>query len=117
MFGGIALVAGLLPPAQRLAEFKEHRFEFGLVQALRIIEVISGVFMLYGFNWARWLVGAWLAFQVVLSMLHPPFELVVHGLLFATVVYFLFPPQSSVYSRDARAGPPQQRTTGDSDLA
>ncbi len=55
VLGGLALVAGWLPPAQRLAECWAHPFEFGLVQALRIIEVVSGVFMFSGFNWARWL--------------------------------------------------------------
>jgi hypothetical protein len=117
VLGGIALVAGLLPLAQRLAEFKEHPFEFGLVQSLRMIEVISGVFMLYGFIWARWLLGAWLAYHVVLSMLHPPLELVVHGLLFATVVCFLFRSQASAYFRGTKVEPPQNRTTDDSHVA
>ena len=102
-FGGIALVAGLLPPAQRLAELREHPFEFGLVQALRLLEVLGGVFMLHGFNWARWLLAAWLAYHVVLSMVHSPLQLVVHGLLFGGVLCFLFRPTSSRYFRGWRA--------------
>jgi hypothetical protein len=55
--------------------------------------------MLRGKNWARWLLVFWLGYHVALSVLHPPFALVLHSLLFAAVLYFLFRPQASVYFR------------------
>jgi hypothetical protein len=69
--------------------------------------------MLCGFNWARWLLVVWIAYHVILSAFHSPFEVVIHGLLFGVVVYFLFRRQASVYFRDARAEPGKNRTTGD----
>ena len=55
-FGGIALLAGLLPPAdtaaaQRVAEFKtQHPFESAPIFVVQALAVLCGVFMLYGFN-------------------------------------------------------------------
>ena len=81
----------------------------GWVCVVRILAVLCGVFMLRGFNWARWLLLVWIAYHVILSVFHSPFELAVHGLLFAVIAYFLFRPQASVYFRGARAGPPDSR--------
>jgi hypothetical protein len=111
-FGSIALLTGLLPnvnttAAQRLAELKGPWFVHGIVHVSRMVMVLSGVFMLYGFNWARWLLVAWLAFHVIISVLHSPFQLLVHSLLFAVVVFFLFRPPASAYFRGTRAKPPQ----------
>lgn len=43
-----------------------------------VMAVVSGVFMLRGANWARWLCVVWLAFHVVMSVFHETFEFVVH---------------------------------------
>lgn len=98
--GVIALLYHLLPPV-----------EGGLVWVcvVRILAVLCGVFMLHGFNWARWLLLVWIAYHVILSVFHSPFELAVHGLLFAVIAYFLFRPKASVYFRGARAGPLDSR--------
>jgi hypothetical protein len=104
-FGSIALLSGLLPnvnitATERLAELKGHWY----VHVSRIVQVLSGVFMLYGFNWARWLLVVWIVFHVIISALHSPFQLLVHSLLFAVVLYFLFRPPASEYFR-GRAKP------------
>lgn len=107
VFGSIALLTGLLPNAnttapQRIAELKGHWY----VHVSRMVMILSGVFMLYGFNWARWLIVAWLVFHVIIGLLHGSLQLLMHSLLFVVVVYFLFRPSSSAYFRDARAKPP-----------
>ena len=109
-FGGIALLATLLRPAgssaaQRVAE---HPIEFWLIQVIRIIAVLCGVFMLYGFNWARWLLVVWVGYHIVLSILHSPWELLVHSLLFTIVLYFVFRPQASAYFRNTGTESPQK---------
>lgn len=108
VFGSIALLAGLLPnvnttAAQRVAELKGHWY----VHVVRVVMVLGGVFMLYGFNWARWLLVGWLAFHVIIGVLHSPFQLLVHSLLFVVVVYFLFRPPASAYFRGTRSEPPR----------
>ncbi len=105
-FGSIALLTGLLPnvnttAAQRIAEIKGHWY----VHVSRMVMALGGVFMLYGFNWARWLLVVWMGFHVILSLLHSPLQLLVHSLLFVVILYFLFRPPASAYFRSTRAEP------------
>ena len=108
VFGSIGFLASLLPyvdtaAAHRIAYLNAH----WMVHVARALAVLSGVFMLYGFNWARWLLVVWIAFHIILSALHSPFELLMHCLIFAVVLCFLFRPQASAYFRGTRAEPPQ----------
>jgi hypothetical protein len=107
----IFLAAGVVGLAYHATEFKaQHPLDYDLVLVcfVRLLAIVSGVFMLRGSNWARWLLLAWLAYHVILSGFHTPFELVVHGVLLAVVAYFLFRPQASAYFRGARAEPEQK---------
>jgi hypothetical protein len=101
--GVMALFGGMLPLAQRMTEFKQHPFGFGLIQVVRILAIIAGAFMLCGFNWARWLMVVWLTFHVILSAFHSPVELMIHTLLFVVVAYFLFRAPARDYFHAARA--------------
>ena len=105
MVGGIALFGGLLPPGQQMAELRRHPIEFGLIQTVRLLGLIGGVFVLRGFNWARWLLIFWLAFHVALSAFHSRRELMVHGLLFVVVAHLLFRAPAAAYFRSARVEP------------
>jgi hypothetical protein len=113
--GSVSLLASLLPlvdtvAAQQIARLKaQHPVEFWLTPVVRILAILSGAFMLYGFNWARWLLVVWLGYHVILSAFHSLFELLVHSLLLAVVLYFLFRPEASTYFRGTRAEPPQKQ--------
>ena len=65
------------------------------IAGVEIVAITSGVFMLLGHNWARWLAMLWITFHVVLSIFHPWMELVVHIIVFALFAFVLF-------RRDAR---------------
>ena len=73
-------------------------FEYDLVWIfiVELAAILCGAFMLRGANWARWLASAWMAFHVVLSFFHSLREVVVHGLVFAPIAYFLFRPEASL---------------------
>ena len=106
-FGSIAFLISLIPyvdvfATPRLAYFKAH----WMVHVARIAGVVSGVFMLYGFNWARWLLVVWIVFHLILSVLHSTVQVVVHGLLFALVLYLIFRPQASAYFRGTNTALP-----------
>lgn len=107
-YGVAALFSRVLPlvdeaAAQHMAELRAQGFiEFGVVWMMRVLAVVSGVFMLYGFNWARWLLVVWLGYHVILSVFHPPFELIVHGLLFVAGLHFLFRTPATAYFRGAK---------------
>ncbi|MGH9883565.1 MAG: hypothetical protein ACRD6N_19240 [Pyrinomonadaceae bacterium] len=112
----IFIAVGSIALLYHLSELRAQRWsEQGLVWVcfVRFLAVLSGVFMLRGFNWARWLLVVWLAYHVILSAFHSPFEVVMHSLLFGVVVYFLFRPQASAYFRRTPAEPPQNPKTGD----
>lgn len=100
VFGSIALLSGLLPlggatTAQRAAELQSHWY----VHLSRILQIVGGVFMLYGFNWARWLMVVWIGFHIVIGALHSPVQLLMHALIFSVILYFLFRPKASAFFR------------------
>ncbi len=104
--GAVGLTYHLLP--QQVAEFKARHgtaAELVWVCAVRAVAVLCGVFLLRGCNWARWLLAAWMAFHVVLSLFHSAMEAVVHALLFGVLGFVLFRPQASAYFRRREAGP------------
>ena len=105
VFGSISLLAGLLPFggvtfAQRAAELKGFHV---LVHFVRLLALVAGVFMLYGRNWARWLLVAWMVFHLVVSALHSTMQLLLHALIFTVILYFLFRPPASSYFDTARS--------------
>jgi hypothetical protein len=103
IFGSIALLSGLLPltganTAQLIAEFKMH----WMVHLSRVAQVVSGLFMLRGHNWARWLMVAWIVSHIVVGALHGWLQLLTHVLIFSVILFFLFRPRANQYF--ARSG-------------
>ena len=106
--GTVALGYHLQP--NHIAEFRANPTfanELIWVCLIRILAIVAGAFLLRGYNWARWLLVAWLAYHVVLSALHSVFEVSVHGLLFVIIVYFLFRgPAAAFFGTKSRPGHP-----------
>jgi hypothetical protein len=98
------VAAGAIGLAYHLTEFK-GQFEYGLVWVciVRFLAIVSGLFMLRGSNWARWLLLVWIVYHVILSAFHSLSELAMHSLLLVVVAYFLFRPKASAYFHAARA--------------
>ena len=66
------------------------------VELIELLAVVSGAFMLAGYNWARWLAVAWMAFHVAISF--PVLrQFVIHLLILALVVWILFLPGARRY--------------------
>ena len=102
IIGWLFVAAGVIGLACHATEFKARRpFEYDAVWVclVRLLAILCGVFMLRGSNWARWLLVVWMGYHIVLSALHSPLQLIVHSLLFAVILYFLFRPQASAYFR------------------
>jgi hypothetical protein len=89
IFGSIALLSGVLP----LADLKSHWY----VHLSRILQIVAGVFMLYGRNWARWLLVAWIAFHIVVGALNGITSLVMHVVIFSVILFFVFRRDANVY--------------------
>jgi hypothetical protein len=98
IFGAIALVSGLFPlmgasTAQLVADFKSH----WMVHFSRLAQMAGGLFMLRGQNWARWLLVVWMAFHVVISVLHSFTQVAIHVGIFSVILFFLFRKPASEY--------------------
>lgn len=98
IFGSIALLSGLLPfvganTAQLIAELKQH----WMVHLSRLVQVLSGLFMLRRHNWARWLLVVWVVFHIVVGALHGWIQFLIHILIFSVILFFLFRPRANEY--------------------
>jgi hypothetical protein len=98
IFGSIALISGLLPmfgatTAQLVADFKTH----WMVHLSRLAQIVAGLFMLRGRNWARWLMVVWIAFHIVVGALHGLAPLLTHVAIFSVILFFLFRPRASAF--------------------
>jgi hypothetical protein len=98
IFGSIALISGLLPLAgantsQLVAEIKKH----WMVHLSHVAAVVSGLFMLRGHNWARWLLVAWLVFHIVVGALHGWLQFLSHVLILSVFLFLLFRRNASEY--------------------
>ncbi len=98
IFGSIALIGGLLPmfgatAGQLAADFKSH----WMVHLSRLAQIVAGLFMLRGHNWARWLMVAWIAFHIVIGALHSLTQLLLHVAIFSVILFFLFRPRANAY--------------------
>jgi hypothetical protein len=103
-------VAGLISSALSLTDDvarpsagrPAHSGELALVLAVRALAVVGGALTLRGVGWARWLLIAWMAWHVGLSLGHSPGELAIHVLFLALVLFVLFRRQAFDYFRTAR---------------
>jgi hypothetical protein len=91
LFGSIALVGGVVRGGG--SDLVSHWY----VHLSRLLQIVAGVFMLYGRNWARWLLVAWIAFHIIISALHSALFLLMHVLIFSVILFFVFRRQASRY--------------------
>jgi hypothetical protein len=69
------------------------------VELVRALAIVSGVFMLRGHNWARWLAIVWIGFHVAISFFHSWQQVVMHAIVFAVFSLSLFRPAATAYFR------------------
>ena len=87
-----------------VAHFHEFSAPDGIWIALtEFLAFVSGVFLLFGRNWARWLAVAWIAFHVALSAFNSVRETAVHAVFLALIAWLLFRPDSTRFFRRGNA--------------
>jgi hypothetical protein len=82
-----------------LADLWPIQYDLLLATLVRVIAVVCGIYLLRARNWARWLSLTWIAFHVVISLLHSWLQLGIHILVCAAFAYFLFRPHVNEYFR------------------
>ena len=71
-----------------------------LVLAIGVAALIGGMFVLRGHNWARWLLAAWMALHVAISV-GKPTALVAHLVIFGFIAFLLFRPPAATHFRSS----------------
>ena len=68
-----------------------------LVEFIRLLAIVAGVFLLRGRNWARWLALAWMGYHVILSAFHALPEFAIHFVLLMVIGWALLRPPANRY--------------------
>jgi len=91
----------------------QHAFHLdGLeIELTELVALLSGVFLLRGRNWARWLAVAWMLFHVILSAFEPGRGLLIHSIICILIIWALFYPAANRYFRQQPAAPPPASVT------
>lgn len=96
---------------QHLAESSHEMSDFAIATGSQMLAILCGVFMLRGFNWARWLLAIWMGGHIAIGALHSPFAGITHALLFGVIAYFVFRPEATAYFRSPKASPTNPAAT------
>ena len=101
--GYLLIAAGAIGIVYHFTEFKSTPpSEYLLVLVVRLIAIVSGVYLLRGKDWARWLSIAWIACHLVISIFHTKQGIVVHAVVLIAFAVLLYLPVANQYFR-ARA--------------
>jgi hypothetical protein len=73
------------------------------IELTEFLAFVSGVFLLLGRNWARWLAVAWMAFHVVVSAFGSFRETAIHAVFLVVIAWLLFCSDSSRFFRRTNA--------------
>lgn len=73
--------------------------DFSFVVASGLLAIVGGFFVLRGRKAGRWLLVAWMAMHVVISIMHSLSQLAMHAVIFAVIFFFLYRPRASGFFR------------------
>lgn len=103
LLGRILIALGAIEFVYRLTKIHQpvHAADFG-VPLFELVILVSGVFLLRGSGWARWLAVAWVGLHVAVGSLHSLSRGIVHGLIFLLFAWMLFRPEINAWFRMRR---------------
>ena len=99
LIGVGSMFAGVSP----IIKNHEVRLDSVIVAVSGLTALLSGIFMLRCANWARWLCVAWMAFHVVVSILHNTLELAIHLLVLIVLVIVLFRTSAACFRKESHS--------------
>jgi hypothetical protein len=89
--------------AEQVAKLKADGLaDLGPAWSSRLAAVIGGAYLFRGFNWARWLLVAWMVFHLGLSAFHSWQQLLLHAAIFTPILYFLFAQAATAFLSHGR---------------
>src|ERR1700744_4799674 len=89
IIGWLYIVVGAVGFVYHFNEFGGQPFRSEIVwtELVRLAAVVSGIYMLRGHNWARWLALAWIGAHVILSALNSLAEVAAHVVFLAVLTF------------------------------
>lgn len=95
----ISCIVGLI---YHFREFDLRRpFDHGFVLGIRLVGLIAGIYLLRRRNWARWVVIAWMAYHVVLSLAHSVGQTLAHAAFLIVIAWCLLRRDTAAWFRPA----------------
>lgn len=98
------IAAGLIGFIYHIKDFSTadpFAYDSFWIQVIRLLAAIGGVAVLIRKSWGRWILLGWIAFHTGLSIFHTLPQLIIHVVLLAVVVYFLFRSKAKEYFKIA----------------
>ena len=95
----IYMFAGTMDFIYHLTESLTWDIRLVLIQFVRILAIIGGIFVLRKANWARWLLIAWITFHLIISFHHAIPEIITHFLFLILTIYCLYNPKAIKFFR------------------
>ena len=90
------IAVGIIGFAHYFPGLVAHQEDSLWAELTELLVIVSGVFMLRGHNWARWLALVWMAFHVAISF--PVYrQMAIHLTIFAGIALVLFRPDAGRY--------------------
>jgi hypothetical protein len=105
VLGWIYIVMGTVGVVYHARELGLHgsfHSDVLLIEALRVMAIVAGIFLLKGQNWARWLAIAWIALHVVASFYNSWQQALIHAIFLAIILFLLTRPVADAFFRGAK---------------
>src|SRR5574341_1348275 len=97
--GWLFIVAGASGFVYHIIGPEAFDLEHILVLVVRLLAIVGGASVLFGQNWARWLLICWIGYHVILSFWHSTSEIAAHIVLLLATTFALLNSRASVYFR------------------
>jgi hypothetical protein len=109
LLGWMLIAVGAIECATHAAAIRRpiHIRDIGL-PLFELAILVSGVFLLRGSNWARWIAVAWIGFHVGIGFVNSVRAGLVHTAIFAVFAWLLFQPEVNAWFRWRRAAQADQ---------
>ena len=96
VLSSLYIAIGAIGFANHFPRPQAFHYEDVWIEGTELLAFVAGVFMLRGYNWARWLALAWAAFHVAISF--PVVrQIAIHSLFLAVIVWLLFQSRARQY--------------------
>lgn len=93
------IAVGVAASAYHFHTLLEHDRDAVFVELVEVTAIVTGIFLLLGHNWARWLAIAWAVLHVGVSLADWRHQLAVHLIIAVGIIWLLLRSDAAEYFR------------------